>query len=586
MAEALGVAASAISILTLTAQIIDSIDKLRALHTFIKTASVEFEDLIGEIEIIQAVLRTLTPEMLALLNLPSAERRLQVFHQDLEILILKVSKYKSTAGKRLGAVKLVLKRETFRTQRQSLDNLKSTPSLLQLACYHASLSRPSQKSMSAQTQTIPKEDDFSVKWSGKQMVVDDRTRGTKRNTDFAQLCTSWIRLWTITTTNEQAWKFTMQVNNIIPYNSPVIRHCRNGEVGEVQKLFSAEKASPFDCLPNGTTLLHIAARYGDLEMCHFLLDNGADIEHRNDLGRDPICYLNGLTSYQSRHGINIPFICDLYRVFISVANNTVLDDGVYGLDFTPYFSGPPPALSLIQNHWFERYSEMPLRFRFGRTMGLNTSRHLSLDPAVFQVAMGGDVIDPAAYMMEDIHGQTLLHKIAEAMGCNWGTYGTVKQWRQLLSDAVSAHADLNKPSQWYTGWMTPLTKYIFSCAYTRALDERFTLDLNYALQLWLSELQMAGVDLVRYGEQEFSSVRGSMVHFHLPVFAKWERPAGRYMDSIRPLYTLVAKILGVQYGPEPKDWHIWMTNPIDELVGEFWEMVERGLEVMPGTWID
>ncbi|KAL2808438.1 hypothetical protein BJX63DRAFT_436112 [Aspergillus granulosus] len=102
MAEALGVAASAISVLTLTAQVIDSIDKLCALHAFVKTSAVEFRDLLTEIEIVQAVLRTLTPDMLEFLNLPSAGRRLKAFHQDLERLILKISKYKSTASQKLG----------------------------------------------------------------------------------------------------------------------------------------------------------------------------------------------------------------------------------------------------------------------------------------------------------------------------------------------------------------------------------------------------------------------------------------------------------------------------------------------------
>jgi hypothetical protein len=45
-------------------------------------------------------------------------------------------------------------------------------------------------------------------------------------------------------------------------------------------------------------------------------------------------------------------------------------------------------------------------------------------------------------------------------------------------------------------------------------------------------------------------------------------------------------ILRLKYGPDPEDWHLFVTNPIDELVGELWEMVERSLEVMPGTWID
>jgi hypothetical protein len=302
MAEALGVAASAISILTLTAQIIDSIDKLRALHIFVKTASIEFEDLLAEIEIIQAVLRTLTPEMLALLNLPSAERRLQVFHQDLETLIIKVSKYRSTADRKLGAVKLVFKRETFRIQRQNLDNLKSTLSLLQLACYQwvflgvlwcsiqlkkcaklctvrQSLSPLELHYQMMQQLTVMKRTPMDgmcpITCLGKCKILNRPSRQMTRKVDGERQPKRWYRneyrfrtplyfmdkMWTIRTTNLYGWKFTLQVNNVIPYDSPVFGHCRRGEVEEMKMLFSSGSASPFDCTSSGITLLHVRGHW-------------------------------------------------------------------------------------------------------------------------------------------------------------------------------------------------------------------------------------------------------------------------------------------------------------------------------------
>jgi hypothetical protein len=42
----------------------------------------------------------------------------------------------------------------------------------------------------------------------------------------------------------------------------------------------------------------------------------------------------------------------------------------------------------------------------------------------------------------------------------------------------------------------------------------------------------------------------------------------------------------LSYGPNPEDWHVRFDNPVDEVVGEFWEMVEREEEIMPGTWVE
>lgn len=131
MAEAFGVA---VSVLTLLEQTIKTISKLRALREFIKALPRELEDLIDESELVQAVLISLKPEAPNIPHLPSVERRLHAFQTSLESVILEISKYKDTvAGQRLGAFKLVLKKDVFRTYRQDLEYMKSTLSLLQQA---------------------------------------------------------------------------------------------------------------------------------------------------------------------------------------------------------------------------------------------------------------------------------------------------------------------------------------------------------------------------------------------------------------------------------------------------------------------
>jgi hypothetical protein len=47
-----------------------------------------------------------------------------------------------------------------------------------------------------------------------------------------------------------------------------------------------------------------------------------------------------------------------------------------------------------------------------------------------------------------------------------------------------------------------------------------------------------------------------------------------------------AHIINLTYGPEPEDWQIWFSWPLDEWAGEFWHMVENPeLFGVPGAWI-
>ncbi|KAL4881860.1 hypothetical protein BJY04DRAFT_188215 [Aspergillus karnatakaensis] len=93
-----------------------------------------------------------------------------------------------------------------------------------------------------------------------------------------------------------------------------------------------------------------------------------------------------------------------------------------------------------------------------------------------------------------------------------------------------------------------------------------------------------GVDIEQYGARECELMESSDFYLELSVTASQRRYPKADWHLIRDVD--IYRILKLAYGPKPEDWQIWVNNPIDELVGEFWEMLEREEEVMPGTWID
>jgi hypothetical protein len=204
--------------------------------------------------------------------------------------------------------------------------------------------------------------------------------------------------------------------------------------------------------------------------------------------------------------------------------------------------------------------------------------------------MGGSPIDQAAYLLEDINGETLLHKITQAMGATLSIDGPtgVKAWLPLLSDALSAQADLHKISRSYRIHKTPLLGFVMSYAWGRRYIYGLQVwTFDSAIQLWASMMRDIGVDLETYGRTEDYLLHSEFTDCWIPVAVLHTNEAhDSPLGSANLIRVAVARIIGLNYGPEPEYWHLWVTNPIDEFVGEFWEMVERSLEVMPGTWID
>lgn len=276
---------------------------------------------------------------------------------------------------------------------------------------------------------------------------------------------------------------------------------------------------------------------------------------------------------------------ELYRLFINASVDSVDPIEDLGTQYYRYnlhgFRGPPEVLVMMQQYIFTDYASLPLHVRFNRTMALNS---LCTTPSTLEIAMGGS-IEPASYRLEDEFGMTLFHKLAEFTGSDLSRGGkdATHKWRPLLRDAIAASADPNKVAVIDGLALTPLTAFFTYYTWNWGSIRRARYDFDPALRTWVSELKSAGVDLEEYGEKESSFFGKQGLWYYIYVGSLTSRPVG-YRDKEEDSFWFY--VWKLSYGPEPEDWTVWVMNPIDELVGEFWEMVVRDEEVMPGTWVD
>ena len=281
---------------------------------------------------------------------------------------------------------------------------------------------------------------------------------------------------------------------------------------------------------------------------------------------------------------NIPLAIELYRLFIYASVGSVDPIEDLGTQYEYWhrgFQGPPEVLVMMQQYTFTDYASLPLHVRFNRTMALNS---FCATPATLKIAMGGS-IEPDSYRLEDEFGMALFHKLAECMGSDLSRGGkdATHKWRPLLREAIAASADPNKMTHINRSGETPLSAFFTYYTWNWESIRRAQYDFNPALRTWAFELKSAGVDLEEHGEKESAFIEEYGPCYHIYVGPLRSRsiqfPKGK--GDIFLFY-----VWKLTYGPEPEDWTVWVMNPIDELVGEFWEMVEREEEVMPGTWVD
>lgn len=316
-------------------------------------------------------------------------------------------------------------------------------------------------------------------------------------------------------------------------------------------------------------------------MISFLLDQGAD---PNSLEELPIFtharYSHNAVGLESL----VPSMCLLLR-HIDVQYESAEEAAISVLG---EFCGTFEEFVFLQQHFCPSFYQLSKQFRIRLALSLYTHSGSYGYPShageIVRNIIGTDVLGVGdfniCYFIELEYGyftSTLIHFAARHLGQHKILLGSAQNerearsnygaWSGLCHEFLRVVIALHHLVDGQTPFLSFLHGDISAHFYPGPLFRRID------VQVWVEHLEAAGVDLAEYGEAEKYVWKTQITvcdrEFYTP---------NRYGDW------MLQRMIGFTYGPSPTDWYVWLSEPSDHFAGEFWDMIERPVEVMPGAW--
>lgn len=142
-----------------------------------------------------------------------------------------------------------------------------------------------------------------------------------------------------------------------------------------------------------------------------------------------------------------------------------------------------------------------------------------------------------------------------------------ESWNGLFFDFLRVGVDVHQIVDGKTPFFAFLEGYLASQVYLPEFKHVPWFgqeDFHIGLRAWLKDMKAAGIDLERFGATECRI---------------WKNPSFQ-----REFNGGLHRVISIAYGSYPEDWYIWQTEPSDSFVGDFWALVARPAEIMPGGW--
>ncbi|KAJ0365818.1 hypothetical protein COL26b_011902 [Colletotrichum chrysophilum] len=431
-----------------------------------------------------------------------------------------------------------------------------------------------------------------------------------------------------------------QQTNKRPTTDAIFTIVNKGDVNTMMGMFSKGEASPLDRDEQGASLLYV-------ETCKALLDLGLEnfIDDKDATSESPLSTL--VMSRKNLAPQDDPKHRALVSLFQSRSDKIETLGIERMFEFETECSYGDDWLRVFRRHFLPGYYDMPLR---ERAEALRLGAFTTQDVKVYRALIREDGRFVQEDVRESTEaGFSLVHSAALALGKRFAdemqfdprlsrdldedessddedssrrmpsmirmkSYHA--SWSHAVFDTIKATGvkDLHSietivPWDWYrvpvwTG--TPLISLIGGALCRISPDisyPRWDTIFHCILRQWLRDLESAGIDLLQYGRSEalklkFTApqVKGAFdadailasrrrVRAQLRMREAWMQ--GVDLDHPRSdLYWLPVRIVGLDYGPQLRQWRLWWAPEFEVFAAEFWAGVERPREVMPGSWVD
>ncbi|KAJ5798310.1 uncharacterized protein N7503_007606 [Penicillium pulvis] len=624
MAEVIGIISGAITFATVVAQISKSIFQIKECWSQIRDAPEELQELIAELEIYDLILReieqslSLGPLANAIGTSAHLSRSLEICKKAAERLqvisneLAKDLSPSSRVRRSYSSFKTVLQKSKVEKYKAKLSNSIRLLSLSQ-QCYSIALMQ-TQPVMGPQIQVQENKSDIAAIIL---LMISDYFQENKQEPGStsdvidisSQKCTYLWRLglpiWITSKVFEiqgkrayGGWQWVFRTYDFLSRGHPVFDFVAHGDLDGLRQVFSSGKLSFFVRDEIGMTLLSRACYHNRFEVAEFLLKQGADPNVLDYFRKKPISSIGRIRINPPRKSQPI---LPLLRLLCQFENESQEDPEDVFLRSFHRFRGTAEEFNFLQQAccplFFTLSDEERIRFAI-MELGACLSRNLWNGPSIIRAILNGisfttskfEVVSATLSNFEvppgigpfigGAHMITLPHGVAYCMGCtkidsNW-PHDAIKdramkqkvyeEWymmfREMLDNGLHIHKAMNG--------LTLLQAFIDGCLQvSKPLQGSLTKKCNEALRALLRDLQGAGVNLKDFGEREelILQDQGGYIDF---------RTFGRS-------WCFVIRLIGFSYGPTPEDWCLWVSEPSDEFVGDFWAMVDRRME-MPGGW--
>lgn len=267
------------------------------------------------------------------------------------------------------------------------------------------------------------------------------------------------------------------------------------------------------------------------------------------------------------------------RVMFRHIDMSYQSDEEWAVSVLSMFRGTLEEFSFLQRHvcpsFYQLLKQIRLRVAISIARCLPTHWYtIDSTPEVVRIVLKMDILEPDDFKFSQEMYSTLIHSAAKQIGAcqcliqrlggSHNHQSTIDAWIGLCHHFLSVGIDIHYMINGGTPLMSCIEGWLSYWSPSAANQ--------FPVQLWLEQLEAVGVDLREYGKAEEFVWKNQTTQRQFWV---WDK-------SLEMGVTLRA--IGFTYGPSPKDWHIWLSDPTDSYVGEFWNMIARPVEVMPGAW--